>query len=257
MLPAPQSTHAAPPMPHSVADCEPASTHVCPLQQPPEQDVALHTHAPVAVSHAWPDAHAAHAVPPAPHALLDCDPGATHAPAAVQHPAGHELALHTQWPTLVSHTWPAAHTAHSVPPPPHDVFDSLDSGSHVAFDVQQPAHAEPPQVHSPPEQLPPMAHGAHIAPALPHEEGDCAAHGSHCPLAVQHPSAHVVGPHTGAVSAGVSGGASCPCATSAPCTSPPVVASLASPAGGASVPPLLLPEDEPDPSAPPSLGAGP
>ncbi len=207
-LPPPHETHAAPPVPHCEVDCEPCCTHVIPAQQPLAHEVALHTQAPVAVSHACPGAHIAHIAPPVPHALRMCIPGATHEPLGVQHPPGHVLALHTQWPEPVSHSVPDGHAAHSVPPAPHDMFDSLDSGSHVAPDVQQPAHAEPPQVHAPPAQLPPAAHGAHIAPPLPHEAGDCALNSSHWPLAVQHPPAHVEGPHGGAASTTLSGCAS-------------------------------------------------
>jgi hypothetical protein len=207
-LPPVHPTHAAPPVPHWEVDCEPCCTHVVPAQQPVGHEVASHTHAPVAVSHPCPDAHCAHIAPPVPHALLPCIPGATHAPLGVQHPPGHVLVLHTQWPELVSHSVPDGHIAHNVPIAPHDVFDSLGSGWHMAVDVQQPAHADPPQVHAPPEQLPPMAHGAHIVPPLPHDVVDCALNGSHWPLAVQHPLAHVAGPHGGAVSATLSGWAS-------------------------------------------------
>jgi hypothetical protein len=250
VLPPPHATHAAPPVPHWEMDCEPCWTHVVPLQQPLGHEVASHTHMPVAALHSWPDAHVAHIPPPMPHAVLDCEPGATHVPPGVQQPLGHELAVHTQWPVLVSQDWPDAQAEHKVPPAPHDAFDSLDRGSHMAPEVQQPAHAEPPQVHIPPEQLPPAAHGAHMAPPLPHEELDCAENGSHWPLALQQPEGHVEGSHGGAVSATASPGASLPCATSA-------VASLPSAPEGASIPELLLPEDEPDPSSPPSpVGAG-
>jgi hypothetical protein len=257
-LPEPQSTHAAPPVPHSDFDCEPCCTHVPPLQHPVGHEVASHTHAPVVVSHSCPDEHAAHIAPLVPQALLDCDPRTTHAPPAVQQPPEHVLALHTQWPVLVSHSVPEGHAAHSVPPAPHDAVDSLDSGSHVAPEVQQPAHAEPPQVHAPPEQLPPAAQGAHVAPAVPHEELDCEAQGTHWPLAVQQPSGQVAWSHAGAVSVGESDGASCPCATSAPGASFPVVPSLASSPERASLPAPLLPEDAPWPSGPASPpGAGP
>ena len=208
VLPGPQFTHAAPPLPHSVGDCAPCCTHVVPLQQPPGHEVGSHTQAPVALSHSCPAAHATHAAPGTPHALFVCIPGVTHEPLAVQHPPSHELALHTHWPLLVSHSWPAPHAAHSVPPAPHDAFDSLPSGWHIAPEVQQPAHAEPPQVHAPPEQLPPAAHGAHIAPALPHDVVDCALNGSHWPLAVQHPAGHVEGSQGGAASTTSFGGAS-------------------------------------------------
>jgi hypothetical protein len=217
-------------------------------------EVGLHTQAPVVVSHACPDAHVAHIAPPMPHALIPCIPGATHAPLGVQHPLGHVLALHTQWPELVSHSVPDGHWAHNVPIAPHDMVDSLARGSHMAVDVQQPAHADPPQVHAPPEQLPPAAHGAHIVPPLPHDAGDCALNGSHWPLVVQHPLAHVEGPHGGgAASTALSGCASWPCVTS-------TVASPASSPEGASLPelvPLELPlEDEldPPPSSPPGAG---
>jgi hypothetical protein len=174
-LPPMHATHAAPPVPHWEVDCEPCCTHVVPTQQPVGHEVASQTHAPVAMSQPCPAAHVVHIAPPMPHAAPDCIPGATHTPSVEQHPLGHVLALHTQWPELVSHSWPEAHAAHSVPPAPHDAFDSLDSASHVPPDVQQPLHAEPPQVHAPPEQLPPVAHGAHTAPPLPHDEGDCEA----------------------------------------------------------------------------------
>jgi hypothetical protein len=246
--PPPHATHAVPPVPHCEVDCEDCCTHVVPLQQPVEHEVGSHTHAPVTVSHSCPLAHTAHITPPAPHAEADCEPGRTHAPLGVQHPPGHVVALHTQCPVVVLHSVPGGHAAHRVPPAPHDAVDSLDSGSHVALDVQQPAHAEPPQVHIPPEQLPPGAHGAHMVPPLPHDMADCEAQGTHVPLALQHPVAHVAGPQGGAVS----GGASCPCAAS------PIVPSLASSPEGASPPPLLLPEEEPAPSCPASPpGAGP
>jgi hypothetical protein len=87
--------HALPPVPHSVGDCEPCCTHVCPLQQPLAHELALHTHWPVVVSQAWPTAHATHTAPAAPQAEADSMPAARHVPPAVQQPLGHELGLHT------------------------------------------------------------------------------------------------------------------------------------------------------------------
>jgi len=52
---------------------------------------------------------------------------------------------------LVLHASPAAHALHVVPPAPHDPFVSLPSASHVPA-LQQPAHDEPPHVHTPLEQ---------------------------------------------------------------------------------------------------------
>jgi hypothetical protein len=46
---------------------------VLPLQHPVAHEVASHTHVPVVVLHSWPDGHAPHAAPAAPHDALDCD----------------------------------------------------------------------------------------------------------------------------------------------------------------------------------------
>ena len=45
-------------------------------------------------------AHAAHAIPPAPHALPDWEVYITHV-LPLQHPLGHEVALHTHCPALL------------------------------------------------------------------------------------------------------------------------------------------------------------
>jgi hypothetical protein len=132
---------------------------VLPLQQPFGQDPELHTHCPAAL-HVWPDAHAAHAAPPAPQDIPDSIESARHVPALqqpaheapphehappehdsplphaphvpppvphadgpcteygmqvapLQQPSGHELALHTHCPVIVSHAWPVAHAPHA------------------------------------------------------------------------------------------------------------------------------------------------
>jgi hypothetical protein len=69
----PHAAHPAPPVPHSEPDCDAYVTHVAPLQQPAEQEEELHTHAPVVVLHACPDAQDAHAAPPSPHWVNDSD----------------------------------------------------------------------------------------------------------------------------------------------------------------------------------------
>ncbi len=166
---------AAPPVPHCEGDCELCCTHICPLQQPPGHEVALHTHWPVAVSHSVPVEHATHAMPPAPQAEDDCELAPMHVPPALQQPLGHEAALHTHCPELVLHVCPIPHGAHCVPAEPHDPLDSLASGSHVPPAVQQPLHDVPPQLHMPLEHVPPAAHGAHTAPAVPHAMPDCCA----------------------------------------------------------------------------------
>jgi hypothetical protein len=93
------------------------------LQQPPGHEVALHTHVPL--THAWPCAHSfplpheqeppAHplerklshvwqALPPAPHVVIEA---VSQVVPFVQHPVGHEAALHTHAPAM--HCWPAPH----------------------------------------------------------------------------------------------------------------------------------------------------
>jgi hypothetical protein len=47
-------------------------THVLPLQQPPGQELASHTHAPLPL-HSWPGAQEPHAAPPVPQELLDSE----------------------------------------------------------------------------------------------------------------------------------------------------------------------------------------
>ena len=65
-----QLAHAAPPVPQLDAVSDAYGLHVEPLQQPAEHDVESQTHVPFVVLHAWPDAHEAHAAPPAPHDAL-------------------------------------------------------------------------------------------------------------------------------------------------------------------------------------------
>jgi hypothetical protein len=65
--------HAVPPLPQSDADSEAYGTHVLPLQQPPGQEVASHTHCPVVLLHSCPEAHAPHVPPPLPQAPFDSD----------------------------------------------------------------------------------------------------------------------------------------------------------------------------------------
>jgi hypothetical protein len=67
----------APAAPHWVGDSDAYGTHAPLLvQQPAGHEVASQTHRPVAVSHSWPVAHAAHAAPPVPQTALVSDPQA-------------------------------------------------------------------------------------------------------------------------------------------------------------------------------------
>jgi hypothetical protein len=163
---------AAPPVPHFVEVSEAYGTHVVPLQQPAGHEVESHTHVPLVVLHSWPDAHAAHAAPPVPHVELDSEAYATHV-FPLQQPFGHEVASQTHCPVLVLHSWPAEHAAHVAPLAPHEVFDSLPSGSHVVLLLQHPEQDVPLQVHTPLEHVSPALHAAQAAPAVPHEAVDC------------------------------------------------------------------------------------
>jgi hypothetical protein len=149
----------------------------------------------------------------------------------------------------VSHFWPDAQAAQSVPFAPQEPFDSLESDSHVPPDVQQPLHDVPPHVHIPVEHVPPEAQGAHAAPPVPHELLDCDAYGTHWPLALQHPEGHKLWSHVGPVS---TGGASGPCTSPPPLPSSPTVPS--SPGCPSMPPPLPLPEEllPPEELPPPS-----
>jgi hypothetical protein len=126
-----------------------------PWQQPVGHEVASQTQVPLALLQSRPDPHAEHAAPAVPHEPLDSDAHSSHVPVGppLQQPFGHDAASHTHCPLPVLHASPAAHALQVVPPAPHDELDSLPSGSHAPPPVQQPAHDEPPHVHTPPEQL--------------------------------------------------------------------------------------------------------
>jgi hypothetical protein len=168
--------------------------HVVPLQQPVGQEVESQTHWPFALLHSWPDAHAVQLAPAAPHELFDSDPYASHAPAAVQQPAGQEAASQTHCPVALLHSWPATQALHVAPPAPHEPFDSFPSASHDD-PLQQPPHDEPPHEQTPLEQVSPLPHALHAAPAVPHSPAVSDAQGTQV-LPLQHPCGHEVASHT-------------------------------------------------------------
>jgi hypothetical protein len=129
-------------------------------------------HWPVVVLHAWPEAQAPQATPPAPQEAFVSEEYASHVPLDVQQPLEHEVESHTHWP-LPLHAWPAGHAPHAAPPFPQELFDSLVSASHAPMLVQQPAHDPPPHVHAPPEHESPVPQAPHAAPPVPHSEVDC------------------------------------------------------------------------------------
>ncbi len=112
----------------------------------------------------------------------------------MQHPFGHEVLSQTHAPVVVLHSRPVPaglpHAWQLAPPEPHVVFDSLDRPTHDV-PLQQPAHAPPPQEHTPFVHACPLPHpGEQLAPAVPHDVVDCAEYGTHAPLAEQQPSGH-------------------------------------------------------------------
>jgi hypothetical protein len=130
----------------------------------------VQTHAPLA--HTCPAAHEEHAAPLVPHDDVDSEPYASHTPADVQQPIGHEAALQTHAPVVVLHACPVGHAAQVAPLLPHEVFDSLVSASHVPPAPQQPAHELPPHPHAPPEHESPEPHALQATPPVPHCELD-------------------------------------------------------------------------------------
>ncbi len=187
-------THAAPPVPHIVADSEVYATHVLPLQQPFGHEVALHTHCPLVVLHICPVPHAAHAAPPVPHDALVSEAYGSHVE-PLQQPFGHEVASHTHCPVFVLHSWPVLQAAHVAPAAPHEVFDSFASGSHVVLLTQQPEQDVPLHVHTPLAHVSPVLHAAHAAPAVPQEAADCDVYGTHV-VPLQQPFGHETASHT-------------------------------------------------------------
>jgi hypothetical protein len=63
-----------------------------------------------------------HALPPEPHALVDCEASGTQAPVASQQPPGQEVEVHTHLPAA-PHVWPGAHPAHAAAPVPQALAD--------------------------------------------------------------------------------------------------------------------------------------
>jgi hypothetical protein len=139
-----------PPAPH-MAVVLPGS-HWLPLQQPVGHDVWLHTHAPPThtcpAPHTAPvphsqtpaleqpfalDPHWTHPAPPVPHAPAE---GVSHT-LPLQHPVGHELALHTQAPA--THAWPAVHAG----PLPQEHVPSVQPSEAVAEHAVQLAPLTP------------------------------------------------------------------------------------------------------------------
>ncbi len=187
--------HAAPPVPHDVVDCPEYASQTPPaVQHPIGHEVASQTHCPV-VPHSWPEGHAPHVAPWVPHEVLDCPAYCSQAPAAVQHPLGHEVALQPHVPAVRSQT-PVEHAAQEAPAVPHEEVDSDAHAWHAPAEVQHPfghdvaSHTQlPAELHSWP-----VGHALHVVPPAPQEVVDSPENGSHVSPAVQQP-AQAVPPH--------------------------------------------------------------
>jgi hypothetical protein len=123
-----------------------------------------------------------------PQELLDSAAYGSHVPAAVQQPIGHEVALHTHCPDVVSHVCPDEQPTHATPLLPQDEIDSFASLSQLE-PVQQPPHPMKAHEHVPLLQLSCVAHAPHTAPPVPHSEFDWAEVDTHV-VPSQHPLGH-------------------------------------------------------------------
>jgi hypothetical protein len=135
----------------------------------PLQRVSLHEHAPLLQS-GFGCAHGAQFTPPVPQDVEDWAEYASHT-FPLQQPLGHEVASQTHCPVALLHSWPDGHAAQVAPLEPQEVLDSPESGSH-ALPLQQPAHAPPPQLHTPLEQVSPVPQALQAAPPVPHWPDD-------------------------------------------------------------------------------------
>lgn len=72
--PSSHAPHALPPEPQTVGDCPDCATQLPSwAQQPAGHDALVQPHAPVAGLHACPGPHPAHAAPPVPQVVADCE----------------------------------------------------------------------------------------------------------------------------------------------------------------------------------------
>jgi hypothetical protein len=197
LLPAVQSLHAAPPVPHDGPDCDAYASHVPDMvQQPVGHVVASHVQVPLVVSHS-PLEHDEHVAPAVPHELPDCDAQGSHVPVGppLQQPFGQEVASQTHVPLAVLHSSPGAHAPQVAPAVPHDAFDSALHASQVPEAVQQPfghdcaLHTQLPVA----LQSVPAGQAWQAAPPLPQDALDSFAYASHEPL-LQQP-AQALPPH--------------------------------------------------------------
>jgi hypothetical protein len=151
------------------------------LQQPLVQELVLQMHIPL--EHVVPGAHVMQLAPPVPQVgSLDV----SHWPLELQHPLGHEVALHTQ--ALPLQACPGEHgpqTEPATPAVPH--WETVSLVTHEV-PLQHPEHEDVLQTHCPlaPHACP-LTHVMQLAPPVPQV---VLLDVSHCPLELQHPSGH-------------------------------------------------------------------
>lgn len=138
-----------------------------PLLQQPGHPVVPHAQVPLV--HAPPFEHAAHAAPPVPHWVVDCEPVGTQV-LPLQQPLAHDVASQTHWPVVVLQACPVPQAPHVAPAWPHELEDCEAYASHVPLDVQQPSgQVLALQPHVPLAVLqPPVPQDWHAAPPVPH-----------------------------------------------------------------------------------------
>ena len=158
--------HVTPPVPQSEGVSDEDSRHIPltpPLQQPFAQEEPLQMQVPAVesmdVSHTRFVPHGAHVAPAVPQVVPSLAQG-THVPVVppLQQPLGHDVASHTHWPLLLSHSRPVPHPPQVAPLEPHELLLSLERPSHVV-PLQQPAQTPPPQEQTPLEHACPPPHG--------------------------------------------------------------------------------------------------
>ena len=190
----PQPVQVAPAVPHEAGPSDAHASQPAALQQPCGHEVESQTHVPGVAPdllHSRPLPHPPQLTPPVPQEPLLSAAYSSHVPVVppLQQPRAHEVASQTHWPVAVLHSLPDGQAPHEAPPAPHDPLFSLESASQDV-PLQQPAHAPPPHVHTPLEQLCPLPHGPQLAPPVPHELLPCPAYASQIPPAVQQPLGH-------------------------------------------------------------------
>ncbi len=168
----PHAAHVAPLVPHEVFDSDAHASHV-PLgvQHPLGHEVESHTHWPASVWHSWPEGHAAHEAPAAPHDPLFSSRSGSQTP-RLQQPVHDET---PQAHSPLEHASPCAQALQLTPPVPHCCDDSLETETHV-LPLQHPGHDDALQTHCPlvPLQVSPVPQPAHSPPLVPHDVFDCA-----------------------------------------------------------------------------------